>query len=760
MNLMAVFRKYNKKIMAVVVIALMIVFTIEPLMNYLSGRQSRGDNVVAYYDDNKKITSKELAQAQQQLEVLRSLGMSVFLRPQDPRLVPMQDLQNVLLGELLFEERATAAETIGRVKQIIGRSDYEISDKQINDIYAKQYPANMYWLLLVREAHMAGVQVPVESAKEQLQAVIPRLMRGVTYEQVISAIVKRSGVSEEETIETFADLMSVIEYSKMMSSIQNRTTPQNLYEASWQEEAADAEYVVFDSNTFAGQARQPSEEKIVEQFEKYKGVFAGDVSEDNPYGFGYKLPERVQLEYIAVRLSDIAATVPRPTQQETEEYYQQRASMPPFTTMVPSDPNDPNSPMKAQTRSYVEVAALISKGLYQQRVDSKAEQILLDAKSVTEANMSGLDDEKTKITGEQIKKLAIDYEKTAAELSEKYKLKVYAGKTGLLSASDIQSDAQLGILYLGGGGVTNVGLVRVLFAVDQLKTSELGPLDVKPPRLYENIGPLKDAMESIRGYSGKSMMLVRIVAAEKAAEPKSVDEKLDRRAVRFEQTPASRDDMKSIRESVVHDLRRLAAMDKTSEKANQFVQMAAKDGWDAAVDKFNELYGSDGRKTDTNAILDDERTFAIKTQTGVRRIPEVGLATLEIRHRGDPMAREVLAGARAEGMLVDKLRAVLPDDANTLASPGAVVEFKPAMSYFCLKSLTVHQFYRDWFDKVKARTIFSGGFADSQALVAVHYNPENILKRMNFILVKEQPAATKPGDTNEPNASSEPARGN
>jgi hypothetical protein len=87
----------------------------------------------------------------------------------------------------------------------------------------------------------------------------------------------------------------------------------------------------------------------------------------------------------------------------------------------------------------------------------------------------------------------------------------------------------------------------VVFAVAQLKTSELGPMEVKAPRLYENIGPLKDAREGSGGYAGKNMMLVRIVAAEKAAEPKSVDEKIDRHGVRFDLQGAAAEDSNTIR---------------------------------------------------------------------------------------------------------------------------------------------------------------------------------------------------------------------
>jgi hypothetical protein len=758
MSLMLWFRKYNKRIMAFVVIALMIVFTIGPALDYLSARRSGVNRVVAHYKDNQKITSTDLAWAQKQLELLRMVGASAILRPQDPRYVPTQDLQTVLLGELLFAERATALETIGRIRQLVNRGSYEISDEQINDIYAREYSANIYWLMLTKEARSAGLRVPASAAREQLKLIIPRIVEGATYERAVSEIIRREGVSEEQVLETFGELMAVLEYGRTMSSILDRTSQQNLHEAAWNEQTIDAEYVLFDSGIFAEQARRPSGKQINEQFEKYKGYFAGDVNEDNPYGFGYKWPARIELEYIAVRLDDVAAAVARPTQQETEEFYQQHLSQSPIAYMAPSDPNDPNSQMVQKTRSYAEVAGTISRGLYLQRVDSKAEQILTEAKSITEVNLGEIEGEKIKLTDEQIKSRSVDYEKTAAQLSEKYKLKVYAGKTGLLSAADIESDPNLRMLYLGGSGYLNMGLSRMVFAVDKLKAGVLGPMDPRAPRLYENIGPLRDVYEMTEGYSGKNMMLVRIIEAEKAAEPASINEKINNRNVRFDWKGEAKD-INTVKELVIDDLKRLAAMDKTGEKAGQFAQMAARDGWDTAIDKFNELYGDQTGKKDANTIT-KKGPFRLITRTGFRKVPEEVLFTYDIRRQGDPMARNIINRMKVEGILIDKLCSVLPDDANSLASAGAVVEIKPVMGYYCLKDLVVHLLYEGQYERIKARLIINNKFADAQSLAAVHYNPKNIMKRMNFSLVKEEQVMPREAaEENEPNVPVEPAGG-
>ncbi len=744
------FRKYNKTVMAFVVIALMIVFTIEPLMNYFSSSRTGVKRVIAYYDDGKKINRQDVEIANQQLEVLKTLGIEALLRPNDPRISSNEDLRVILLGEVIFPERASEIESISRIKQLVSMNNYGISDKQINEIYTKQFPASMYWILLTREAREAGIRMPEDDIKRQLVALVPKMQRGATYEQVIDYLERRNHISEYQVIEAFGNLTSVIEYCRAICDTQNRTIQQVLNQTNLRLEGIDVNYVVIDAETFVDKSLNPGADKVSEQFEKYKGVLAGEVSEGNPYGFGYKLPDRVGLEYIAIRLDDVASTVKPLTPQETEDYYQQHLQM--FTRMVPSDPNDPNSEAAPKTRSYAEVAAVISRQLYQQRVDSKAERILGEAKSITEANLAGSESEQSKLTDEQFKKSAVDYDKVAAELSEKYQVKVYSGKTGLLSATDIQSDQNFAPLYAGGSGVTESSFVRVVFAVDQLKAVELGPMDVKTPRLYENIGPFKDAREmtggGMGGYAGKNMMLVRIVAAEKAAELKSIDEKIDKRSVNLDGVQSAGKDVNTVRELVVEDLRRVAAMSKAQTRAQEFVAMAAKDGWKDVVDKFNKLYGKS--KDDVNAPSGKERTFNFSKRTGLRRMNSFDLSEIRTRYEGNPMGNYYVNRVSREGALINKLYALIPADGNSLDKPGTILEYKPFTNYYCIESMTIHRPYQEQFDMAKASETVNDEFAESQSLAVIYYTPKNIVKRMKFVEVKEVQEATPSGA--EPNA--------
>jgi len=498
--------------------------------------------------------------------------------------------------------------------------------------------SDIYWLLLRNEAQLAGVRVPNEDSGKQLARVMPQLFNGATYSQVVGSIVKRQGIPEKQILATFSKLLAVLQYAQMICVSEDITSSQIMHNASWENETIDVEFVKFDSAVFAETQDEPTHQEVSAHFDKYKKFLPGAVSDQNPYGFGYKLPDRVRLEYIAVRLDDISKVVTAPTQQEAEEYYQKRREQ--FTVSVPSDTNDPNSPLIEQTRSYAEVAGIISNQLLQNKINSRAERILQEARTHTEAGLQDTDTELENFSAEQFRQMVGDYETAAKQLSSKYEIKVYTGQTGLLSAADIQTDKHLAVLYLKGYEFNPVGLAQIVFAVDELQASELGPFDAPKPRLYENIGPLRDITGQITGQTtGQIMVVVRLLEAEKASGPESIDQTFSKSSFKFDedqQQPTQ--DIYSVREKVVEDLKRLAAMDTAKSKAEEFITLAAEDGWEAATEKFNELYAQQDKQELTEPNAAPEASFKLQDSTNLRRISSMAMETLAVQTAGNPVA--------------------------------------------------------------------------------------------------------------------------
>lgn len=732
-------RRNNRKVMAVVVIVIMIGFIGGSYLQQLGRRRTGLHRTVAYFAGDQKITNYDLAMARQELEILRMVRADQLLKSITVALLRTPDFRALLLGELLFSERQIAPTLIRNIKEIISRNEYRISEKQINDIYRRPAGKEMdwlYWLLLKNEARRAGLRMSNEDAGRELAKTMPQLTGGASYAQVVSSIVRRQGISEDKVLETFGELLTVLRYARTVCSGTDLTDSQIMHGVSWEQETVDVELVRFDSAVFAEGQTEPTEEQLAGHFESYKGFFAGEISDANPYGFGYKLPERVQLEYIAVKLDDVSGIVAAPTHQEAEEYYQNHKAE--FTKSIPSDPNDPNSAPVERSRSYAEVAAVISNMLGREKINSKAEMILREAGLLTEGRLQEPDAELGALSVEQLKEMAGDYQDAANQLKERNQIDVYTGRTGPLSAADMSGDAQLGMMYVQGYGYNNpVELTRIVFAIDELGCSELGQFDAPKPRMYENIGPAKDML-------GQIMAIVRVVGAEKAAKPAEISQIVNKQTFRLDRTaPSITEDTYSIQEKVTEDLKKLAAMDTTRVKAEEFIELAKKDGWDAALDKYNELYGE---KADTDA----GKPFQMQKLTELRRIPKMALRDLAVRSAGNPSAQLSIGEIQKESQLREKLYSVAAEDANSPEKAPLVLEFKPNMSFYCVKDISVKRLDRARYDQLKAIRVYREEFIQSQSLAAVHFNPENILMRTAFRWASKERQAVDPNTQPEP----------
>ncbi len=744
MSLIRWFRKYNRKIMAIVVIVIMFGFIGGSYIRHLGQRRSGLYKTVAYFGDNEKITNYDLILARQELEILRLIRADALLRQLSTPQLSISDLHSLLLAEVLFAQPTISPAISQHIKRLATAGRYAISDRQINDIYKLSAPTDVYWLLLKREAQQAGIVFSNEGAGRQLGVMIPWLFDGMTYSQLVGQMVNQRGIAEEEILGSFGELLAVLEYARMVCSNENVTTPQIMQMVSWENETIDVNFVRFESAVFTDAQAKPTQRALTEHFEKYKRYFAGEVSEENPYGFGYKQPDRVQLEYIAVMLDDVAATVSPPTQQETEEYYRRYAKQ--FTEQLPEDPNDPNSLMVERTKTYAEVADEISERLLRMRINSKAERILQRAKALTEAGLEGADIKPEKLSSEDFGRLAGDYASAAEQLKQEYKVDLYVGRTGLLSAAEVRNDQYLSRLYLASPGYKPAELSKVVFAVDEIGSSELGPFDVPRPRLYENIGPLKDAFSQTMGGaepSGQIMVVVRVVKAQKASEPESIDQSFSKETLRVGGLQAeSTKEVYSVADGVLEDMKKLAAMETAKVRAEEFIKSAAKKGWQETIDKFNKRYGRP-----TTEEKGEPNVFELRELRDLSRIPDRTVDILAVQNQGDPTRQLLLNNVEKERRLINLLYSLVPQAEETIETLPLVLEFKPDMSYYCIKDISVRRLERGEYEEIKSMWAWKEDITQSQTLAVVHFNPENILKRMNFRPLKEE---GRPGDTNTP----------
>lgn len=598
---------------------------------------------------------------------------------------------------------------------------------------------------------MAGIGISNEEVGELLAKTIPNIFKGQTYAQIIGSVLNRYRIPESEILQTFGRLLSVYQYAQLICLSENVTNSQLTQRVSQENETVNVEFVKFDSAMFAkilSAKNEPNEKEIIEQFNKYKDNFAGVISEDNPYGFGYKLPDMVQLEYIAVKVDDVSPIVTPPTNTETEQYYQKYPER--FTESFRQDPNDPNSPLVDKVKSYAEVADVISKQLLRDKVNSKVERIIQDAKTLTEAGLQDI--ELTKMDAEQLKQKAGDYEAVAKQLAEKYQIKIYSGQTGLFSAAEMEMDKYLRRLYSFGNVRNPVKLTQIVFSIDELKSDQSAKssagsaLDIQRMRMYENIGPLRDSLGEINA-------IARVIKARKASAPETIDQSYSKSTIQLDNEPKSKDDKNvySVKGKLVEDLNKLAVINQgvLKSKAEEFVGLVNKDGWKAAIDKFNGLYP----QVQTEAGANDPNVLKPEHLTDLRRISRETLAVLAAQATGAssqrlyvPEVKKLLTAdeAKIESRFVDQLYSLVPsgsDNVKTLL----LMDFKPYASLYVIKEITIKRLGQDEYEKIKPTQLFTEEHIRAESLAAVHFNPENILKRMKFKSAGEEKKSASAG---------------
>ncbi len=737
-------RRNNKKIMAVVVIVLMFAFVGGSALQYLLQPSGGVKSAYAHYGKNARITHLMVGEANAELEILQALQADAVLQ--------QQDMRGIMLGELLFSQTRSSPALMNQVMQMIRRNQFLISDKQLSEMYDRTVVPAVYWILLTKEAEAAGIRIPTTDVGDLLgRRLIPQLFRGQSYRAVMNGLVDRFRASEEDILETFGKLLAVLQYAQTICSVEDVTIPQLTHIASYSGSSLNAEVVQLPAQAFVDKQNPPADEALQAQFDKYKGTFAGTVTQDNPYGFGYKLPDRLQLEYVALKLQDVAGIVPAPTQEEAEVYYRQNRQRL-YTREVPSDPNDPNSPKTQQVTSYAEVAETIMEQLRKERIVTKATQILEEVRNVADANLAELTVEGKEPSTEQLKAKAGHYDEIAKMLATKHSIPMFNGQTGWLNAVDMQMDKQLGRMIVTSQGATSsLRLSQILFSVKDLGENAATLMFAQAPRMYTTIGPASDPMMAMTSdMSGQIMMVVKIVGVSKAAEPENLNVIFTTRSIDLGDASAKKDDVYSVREKVTEDVQKLAAWDTTRTRAEEFVALAKTEGWNPAVTKFNDLYGKQAKK-DPN----DPNVFKLDNMNGLQRISNAQLQVVATQTLGNPAAAMIANETRNEKQLVDRFYSLVPDNADTAANLPQILEFKPGQSFYAVKSISVKWLNQQQYENMKGMLLQQEDFIQTQNLAVVHFNPANILKRLNYRPVRPPEEATQ--DANKPEQKSKDA---
>ena len=718
MSLVRWMRKNHTRIMVIVLVIIMVGFVIGAslpvIINQMANRLAAG-KVIATYGDDGKITRVDYAQARTDLNILQQLYANEYLNiVPTPTRTP--NYKTILIGQMLFPDQR-AALISNAMKMSALRGELLVTADQIDDFFIQlnNTTPEIYWLLLNAEANNAGCTIAPSDAKIIVDQIIPYITQGRPASQLIRSLISEHRLTEEQIYNTFAKLIAIEKYVDMVTTSEDVTIDQVRALLARNMEKISAELIKIDANISSSRLTEPTDKKIDEYFQKYKAILPAEISAENPFGFGYKLPASVELEYLIVKTQDVEKLIEKPTNEELEEYYQYNSSL--FTYQEPTDPGDPESEKITKTRDYAQVMGQIQTKIIQERAARRANMIMNDAVEITEANLAGLDIEKP--TSKTYAQHAVPFSQAAQNLKEKHNIDIYTGKTGRLSLTELTKDAVLGRLTVSNQNSQTIDLGKIAFAIEEIGQTKMGRFDIATPKMFQNIGPMKNAQDSMTA-------LVRVVATYSEAEPENIDVSFSRKTAVIEKRTVTLNDDFNVKDEVIKDIKTVEAMEVAKASADKLLALINKKGWDDAIKAFNKT-----KKKEQNPVR-------LSSQQNKSRSSLLDNKTVEASISGNPAA-EMYKRARTEDtMLTEKLYSLLPNDKNEVDDLKKVFAFEPQKSYYIVKSIQKQSATEEEYYKNKNSFALLLDMNRSMSLAFTHLSPENLLKRTNLEIVKQQ----------------------
>ncbi len=287
-------RKYNTIIMVIGGVLLMVAFTLPQAIQQIGSRVS--DKVVATLD-GRDIKSSDLTLAEREISVLSRLAIVPTPRGQIVLIKTMLDPDAEAEHWLLLTEAAERAGFVGDAEHGLGYLD-ELAQIQVV----------MYFnTLMVRQVsnpalamRLAEQQFESEAGQEEYRKQRTGLLRAR------SEIASRSRMLPEDVDRALAKLRGVQRMqsayigSIRMSSIEAQRV------ASHYTDSVIADVVQIPADELVDPTLNPTDEQLAAHFEQYKAFKPG---EEKGLGFGYRLPDRVKLQWIELNREAISEAV-------------------------------------------------------------------------------------------------------------------------------------------------------------------------------------------------------------------------------------------------------------------------------------------------------------------------------------------------------------------------------------------------------------------------------------------------------------------
>ncbi len=334
------FRKYMKYILAAMVSLLMIAFLVQPTMQMFTP-DPRKRTLGAVGDESITVADQQLAGFE--IDLLRRLGL-----PPSSTFNKMDPLAWTLI---MIDARAMG----------LSVSNYEVDEvlKQLFGADESNLPA-LAQNLRVRSSHIQ------EAVRHWL---IARRYEELVYGLSHVSLAERLAIYREAAAQG-VDRRLVAELTRGRLRLSKPLVRRFLHD---QLATVKIKAVTVSSARYLSQVKPPTEQDLVELFEQYKDNLPG---EGGPYGLGYRFPDRVKIEYLAIPIDRLHEKVVV-DEADALGFYEDNYPLFP----VDFDPDAPEAP-EPQFKPYEQVRDEIINLLRDRKAVEQGEQMLRTARTM------------------------------------------------------------------------------------------------------------------------------------------------------------------------------------------------------------------------------------------------------------------------------------------------------------------------------------------------------------------------------------------
>ncbi len=544
------------------------------------------------------------------------------------------------------------------------------------------------YCLMSMQADELGLHVGNEEVKE-------RLRRAGFSDPLMQQMQRRSRLSYDQIYSVIGRWMAVnrllsAEGSALFDSIRRKKLA-----FRDQVQRADALVSVIDSRAFIDQVPEPTEEQLQAFFDECKVRNTAHTTDE--LVFGYRLPDRIQLEYLTINPEAVREEITVKRAQMRDFFEDHRA----YYTMA-----DPDAPQPADGSAPAQIQMTFEQAADRVREDVRRREAIETAQRLVNSIYDELHRPwLAQPTGDDgfVHPPEIDF-RPLQEVKEQAMspFPIEYRQTGVIPVDEVRS--------LGGLGTAGVGEGRARAFVPQIVARVKGLLDQKPendaipaPNVYEPLIVFTRKPDPVIGRSVPHQAYVfRITRVVPSAPPES---------------------MEGIRDQVVQDWKRVQAFALARQQAEELAEQARAVGLATAVEQA----------TDLKDMLTAAARAATQPAGGAAVMPKYveDLQPTQPKNltRQSTMSSEIgsIAG------LPEHIFALADEPAGADQHRVTVAPLARANRWFVAELQEVHPIYQTSFEQ-RLATGQAGrpSWQEEQRFGAAWANPENVQLRTGF----------------------------